>query len=65
MTISDQLRNSKFVRLRGLTMPNDTGSPIEEMYPKAISRLVQHLPQIKYVSLTGEYEYSADDSASF
>jgi hypothetical protein len=64
MTISDELKNSKFVRLRGLTMPNDTGVSIGELYPKAVNRLIQSLPHVKYVSLSAEYEYSADDSVS-
>lgn len=63
--ISDHLRHSKFVRLRGLTLPNDTNVPMDEFYEKAVARFVQHLPHVKYVSLSAEYEYSADDSVCF
>lgn len=65
LTVNESLRDVKFLHLRGLTLPNNTGVSMEDMYSKAVNRLVEQVPHVKYVSLTAEYEYSADDAVTF
>lgn len=48
--------------MRGLSLPNETEFSMEELYKKAVSKFMQNLPHVRYVSLSAEYEYSADDS---
>ena len=55
LAVSNEHYLAKYLRLRGLSVPNAwPGMEIEDVYAQAVERLTLRLPHVKYVSLSGE-----------